>query len=64
MLGHRESALNKLEPQLFRSLQLQLSHALVQRTTALYLQPRAKMMQVWEDYLELTQRNGKALTVS
>jgi hypothetical protein len=28
---------------------------------ALYLEPRAKMMQEWGDFLERTQRGGKVL---
>ncbi|HUV70642.1 MAG TPA: hypothetical protein VMW15_13325, partial [Terracidiphilus sp.] len=47
-------------------IELQLAHA--PRNTvraaynhALYLEPRAKMMQDWADYLERTLRGGKVL---
>jgi len=48
-------------------IELQLAHAPRNAVSAaynhaLYLEPRAKMMQDWADFLELTQRGGKVLT--
>ena len=47
-------------------IELQLAHAPRNAVSAaynhaLYLEPRAKMMQEWADYLEQTQRGGKVL---
>lgn len=47
-------------------IELQLAHAPRNAVSAaynhaLYLEPRAKMMQAWADYLEQTQRGGKVL---
>jgi len=47
-------------------IELQLAHAPRNAVSAaynhaLYLEPRAKMMQKWADYLEKTQRGGKVL---
>jgi integrase len=47
-------------------IELQLAHAPRNAVSAaynhaLYLEPRAKMMQAWADYLERTQRGGKVL---
>ncbi|MGA9070672.1 MAG: integrase arm-type DNA-binding domain-containing protein, partial [Terracidiphilus sp.] len=47
-------------------IELQLAHAPRNAVSAaynhaLYLEPRAKMMQEWADYLEVTQRGGKVL---
>jgi integrase len=47
-------------------IELQLAHAPRNEVSAaynhaLYLEPRAKMMQEWADFLERTQRNGKVL---
>jgi integrase len=47
-------------------IELQLAHAPRNAVSAaynhaLYLEPRAKMMQGWADYLEQTQRGGKVL---
>lgn len=47
-------------------IELQLAHAPRNAVSAaynhaLYLEPRTKMMQGWADFLELTQRGGKAL---
>jgi len=47
-------------------IELQLAHAPRNAVSAaynhaLYLEPRAKMMQEWADYLERTQRGGKVL---
>jgi integrase len=47
-------------------IELQLAHAPRNAVSAaynhaLYLEPRAKMMQDWADFLELTQRGGKVL---
>jgi integrase len=47
-------------------IELQLAHAPRNAVSAaynhaLYLEPRAKMMQDWADFLELTQRDGKVL---
>lgn len=47
-------------------IELQLAHAPRNAVSAaynhaLYLEPRAKMMQDWADYLELAQRGGKVL---
>jgi integrase len=47
-------------------IELQLAHAprnavAAAYNHALYLAPRAKMMQQWGDYLERTQRGGKVL---
>jgi integrase len=47
-------------------IELQLSHAPRNAVSAaynhaIYLEPRAKMMQDWADYLEQTQRGGKVL---
>ncbi len=47
-------------------IELQLAHAPRNAVSAtynhaLYLEPRAKMMQEWADYLEQTQRGGKML---
>jgi integrase len=47
-------------------IELQLAHAARNAVSAaynhaLYLEPRAKMMQAWADYLEQTQRGGKVL---
>jgi integrase len=47
-------------------IELQLAHAPRNAVSAaynhaLYLEPRAKMMQCWADYLEQTQRGGKLL---
>ena len=47
-------------------IELQLAHAPRNAVSAaynhaLYLEPRAKMMQAWEDYLERTQRGGVVL---
>jgi integrase len=48
-------------------IELQLAHAPRNAVSAaynhaLYLEPRAKMMQAWGDFLEQTQRGGKLLT--
>src|SRR6266481_1502688 len=50
-------------------IELQLAHAPRNAVSAaynhaLYLEPRAKMMQGWADYLEQTQRGGKVLSFS
>ena len=47
-------------------IELQLAHAPRNAVSAaynhaLYLEPRAKMMQAWADYLERTQRGGVVL---
>ena len=47
-------------------IELQLAHAPRNAVSAaynhaLYLEPRAKMMQEWADFLERTQRGGKVL---
>jgi hypothetical protein len=47
-------------------IELQLAHAPRNAVSAaynhaLYLEPRAKMMQHWADFLETTQRSGKIL---
>ena len=47
-------------------IELQLAHAPRNAVSAaynhaLYLEPRAKMMQDWADFLEHTQRGGKVL---
>jgi integrase len=47
-------------------IELQLAHAPRNAVSAaynhaLYLEPRAKMMQHWADYLEMTQRGGKLI---
>jgi integrase len=47
-------------------IELQLAHAPRNAVSAaynhaLYLEPRAKMMQHWSDFLEQTQRGGKVL---
>ena len=47
-------------------IELQLAHAPRNAVSAaynhsLYLEPRARMMQEWADFLELTQRGGKVL---
>jgi integrase len=47
-------------------IELQLAHAPRNAVSAaynhaLYLEPRAKMMQEWADFLEQTQRGGKVL---
>jgi hypothetical protein len=47
-------------------IELQLAHAPRNEVSAaynhaLYLEPRAKMMQEWADFLEQTQRGGKVL---
>ena len=49
-------------------IELQLAHAPRNAVSAaynhaLYLEPRAKMMQSWADFLEQTQRGGKLLTM-
>jgi integrase len=48
-------------------IELQLAHAPRNAVSAaynhaLYLEPRAKMMQEWADFLERTQRGGKVLS--
>ena len=48
-------------------IELQLAHTPRNAVSAaynhaLYLEPRAKMMQDWADFLERTQRGGKVLT--
>jgi integrase len=48
-------------------IELQLAHAPRNAVSAaynhaLYLEPRAKMMQEWGDFLERTQRGGKVLS--
>ena len=48
-------------------IELQLAHAPRNAVSAaynhaLYLEPRAKMMQHWGDFLEHTQRGGKVLS--
>lgn len=50
-------------------IELQLAHAPRNAVSAaynhaLYLQPRAKMMQDWADYLEHTQRRGEVVAIS
>jgi len=50
-------------------IELQLAHAPRNAVSAaynhaLYLRPRAKMMQAWADFLERTQRGGKVLSFS
>jgi integrase len=50
-------------------IELQLAHAPRNAVSAaynhaLYLQPRARMMQDWADFLEWTQRGGKVLPFS
>ena len=47
-------------------IELQLAHAPRNAVSAaynhaLYLEPRAKMMQHWADFLEMTQRGGKLI---
>jgi len=47
-------------------IELQLAHAPGNAVSAaynhaLYLEPRAKVMRDWTDFLELTQRGGKAI---
>ena len=47
-------------------IELQLAHAPGNAVSAaynhaLYLEPRAKVMRDWADFLELTQRGGKAI---
>lgn len=42
-------------------IELQLAHASAAYNHALYLKPRAKMMQDWADFLEQTQRGAKVL---
>jgi integrase len=49
-------------------IELQLAHAPRNAVSAaynhaLYLEPRAKMMQDWADFLERTQRGGKVLPI-
>jgi len=48
-------------------IELQLAHAERNQVSAaynhaLYLEPRARMMQQWADFLEKTQRGGKVLS--
>jgi hypothetical protein len=50
-------------------IELQFAHSprnavSVAYNRALYLGPRAKMMQEWADFLEQTQRRGKVLQLS
>ena len=49
-------------------IELQLAHAPRNAVSAaynhaLYLQPRAKMMQDWANFLKLTQRGGKVIPI-